>query len=386
MKKKICMLVTILMIIPCFVFADNTSVSQIGESLVEDLGFETLSEEIDTSAIYQITGYTNIKELFMDLLQGNFNLSIKDLFSNIITICKEHFTKYLSLTINILAISIIYSLINNAGSTYLKNNVEKITFCAVYISLITLIINAVFDSVSSSVSVINNLISFIKNFTPMFFLILSTTGGIMTSSVIYPVMLFYTSMINSVIGNFIIPLSSSGYVLTLYSKIITTVDFSYFVKFIKKFAYFILGASFTLFGIIVTFEGIAFSSIDSASANTIKYTVSSLVPVIGKFIADSADVINGFLGIIKSSFGFFGAICVITIMLVPTLKLLTMYFCVKICAVVLRPFAEPRISQALDDTAQHLFFIFSCIVFTAMMLIVMIGLILIFANNILRYG
>lgn len=193
-------------------------------------------------------------------------------------------------------------------------------------------------------------------------------------------------MINSVIGNFIIPLSSSGYVLTLYSKIITTVDFSYFVKFIKKFAYFILGASFTLFGIIVTFEGIAFSSIDSASANTIKYTVSSLVPVIGKFIADSADVINGFLGIIKSSFGFFGAICVITIMLVPTLKLLTMYFCVKICAVVLRPFAEPRISQALDDTAQHLFFIFSCIVFTAMMLIVMIGLILIFANNILRYG
>lgn len=384
MSKKILIIIVIIISLSTNVYADEITISEITEIITEDFDFENQNEYIDSEILYQITGYTTLKDMLSGIINGDFRLNIKDLFNNILDIVKKNFNSNIHMIISVSIISIIYSILTNTESAYLEKEIEKITFCAVYISMITILIKFTFESIRSSATIINNLITFINQFTPVFFLLITTTGGVLTSSVIYPIMLFYTSFINAVICNLVIPISSYGYILSLCSKVINTIDFSYLTNFIKKFTYFILGASFTVFGIIVSFEGITFASIDSLRFGTVKYTVSSVIPVIGKFIADSADVINGFLNIIKNSLGLLGTIAVITIMIIPSLKIFTMYLSIRICSIVIQPFADKRISEALDNTAQYIFFICICVIFTTIMLIVIIGLLLIFANNIFK--
>ena len=385
MIKKIIIIIIILMLFQMPVLADDSlSIDEISEDILESFNFYDSFYMTDNNNLYTLTGYNDIKELFYSMINGEFDLSLQDVFNNIISTFKNNFSEYIHIIISVTILSIIYSLIDNAGGSYLNEHIAKITFCSVYISIISILVNYAFDSVTDSIAIINNLITFINQFTPAFFLLLTTSGGIITSSVIYPIMLFYTSMINAIICNYIIPIATGGFVLSLCSKIISTIDFSYLINFIKKFTYFIIGGSFTLFGIIVSFEGIVFSSVDSVSTGAFKYTVSSLVPIIGKFIADSTDVIHGFLGIIRNSLGFMGVIIIFSIMIFPTLKILSVYLSVRLCSIIIQPFANKKISEAVNDTAHQLFFISVCIIFVTLMLIVIMGVLLIFANNIYK--
>ena len=182
------------------------------------------------------------------------------------------------------------------------------------------------------------------------------------------------------IGKIILPAASLGFVIELADKLNDGIRLSYLSSFIKKTAYFLLGAACTVFGAVTAFEGLVFVSADSAAIKVLKYSAGTLIPIAGKFLSDSADTVAGFLALIKNAVGLAGVIGVLIIAAAPVVKLFLYYLALKVSAVILQPFAEKSIAAAVDGAASYLMFMTVCVLASAALFIIMTGMLLNFGN------
>ncbi len=388
MKRTLFLVITMtitLVLLPLKIaFASEMST---GETLLYDIYNDTNAKELLTfdedNVFSEITGYPDLKSTILAMIKGEYRLSLQNIMQLIKELSFKELKNCLQLVITISVLCILYSLLSSATSSYLNENIKTSVFCAAFLSLCILLSNAVFASIQSSSAVINSLVSFMNAFIPFLLLFLSMGGGINTTAMLSPTLLFFTNLVTYIINSVIIPISTFGFIMTMADKLLSSVNITYLCSFIKKGCLFLLGACFTIFGGIVAFEGFAFSSLDGVAVKTAKYTLNTLVPVVGGFLSDSADTINGFLIIIKNSFGIVGVILICCIAFTPVIKLLCVFLSLRLSSIIIQPIANERLSQIVDAAASYLFFITTCVTACGVMFIIICGLLIYFGNYML---
>ena len=206
------------------------------------------------------------------------------------------------------------------------------------------------------------------------------TGSITTTSILEPIILFLINFIGNLIQNILIPIILIIASISIISKISDQVQVAKLSKFLKSSTLWFLGIILTIFVGIVSLEGTLASSVDGITAKTAKSIVSSAVPVVGKILGDVVDSVLGCGIILKNAVGFVGVVIIISICIVPILKLSVLTISYKLVASISEVIADAKIVKLLDEMGD-IFKILLGILFTIFFMVIIGTTLLIKMSN-----
>lgn len=109
-----------------------------------------------------------------------------------------------------------------------------------------------------------------------------------------------------------------------------------------------------LTGVMIAFvgylsvSGVIAGATDAITLKATKFTVSSVVPVVGGILSDASETVLAGAGILKNSIGVFGMLVVLGMCLVPFLELGVHYLMYKITATLAATVSDSKISGLID--------------------------------------
>ena len=278
--KKIVIFLIVFILIPKFVFAENTvDTASIIEEQKNTFGINDFLKECEKYEPDYLKDL-DIKNVFNSSITGK--IDNQNILKKILKPFGSEITEALKIFINILVIVLIHSLLKSATDGLENGNVSQIVYYVQYILIVTIIM-ASFSGILTSINeTIDNMIGFAGSLVPLLISLMLYTGSITTSGVLEPILLFLIEFIANFIKAIIIPVTSLITVLIIVSKISDRIQINKLSKFMKSSIVWTLGVILTVFIGVVSLEGSLTSSVDGITAKTAKAAVSSLIPVVRK--------------------------------------------------------------------------------------------------------
>lgn len=99
----------------------------------------------------------------------------------------------------------------------------------------------------------------------------------------------------------------------------------------------------------LTVSGVIAGSADAVAVKAAKFTVSSMVPVVGGILSDAAETVLAGAGILRSTVGVFGMLVILSMCLIPFLQLGIHYLTYKLTAALSATVADGRVAGLIDS-------------------------------------
>ncbi len=346
MKKRIFyILIIVILLINTKVMATDITTEMVEEQ-EETFGITDFIDEVE-----QYTGDffedISISDMINSAISGDIDNST--IFKKVLNLLGSEVVSTIKTLVGILVIVLIHSILKAVTDNLEASNISQIIYYVQYILIVSLIMSNFSDILSSITDTIENLIGFMNTLVPILITLMLYTGSITTSSLLEPIILFVIEFIGNIIVSLVIPVVSIITALIIVSKISDRVQINKLADFMKSSIVWFMGVILTLFVGIVSLEGTLTSSVDGITAKTAKAAVSSLIPVVGKILGDSVDVILGCGLILKNAVGIVGVIIIIGICIVPIIKLATLSIMYSISSAIIQPLADEKIVKLLDE-------------------------------------
>ena len=109
-----------------------------------------------------------------------------------------------------------------------------------------------------------------------------------------------------------------------------------------------LGLMMMGFSCAATLSGALTGAKTSMAARTLKYT-GAMVPVVGRYLAESTDMVFAGASVIKSTAGIAAVTAILTAAAAPCVKMASHVLIYRIAGIMIRPVAAPKISNAVTN-------------------------------------
>ena len=325
----------------------------------------------------------NLSDIFNDAIQGKVNN--QTIYKKVIKILGKEVTSNIKVLISILVIIVIHGILKSITDSLENNNVSQIIYFVQYILIVTLIMSNFTEIIKLIKETASNLVGFINLLMPLLLTLMVYTGNITTSTILEPILLFASNFIGNIILEILIPAVLIIVVFSIISKISDRIQIEKISKFLKSSVVWFLGLALTIFVGIVSLEGTLSSSVDGITAKTAKAAVSSVIPVVGKVLGDVVDSVLGCGVILKNAVGIVGVIVIISICIVPVLKIATLSIMYSIASAVVQPVADDKIVKLLDEMSGVFKLLLAIICSLSVILIIGITLVVKISNSGMMY-
>ena len=104
-----------------------------------------------------------------------------------------------------------------------------------------------------------------------------------------------------------------------------------------------------VFGGYLTVSGVIAGSTDAVTVKAAKFTMSSLVPVVGGILSDAAETVLAGAGILKNAVGVFGMLAVLCMCVAPFLQLGIHYLTYKVTSALSATVSSGRVAGLIDQ-------------------------------------
>ncbi|MFR6021531.1 MAG: stage III sporulation protein AE [Clostridia bacterium] len=372
-KKIILIIIIAIIFIPKTVKAEDNTI----ETQKETFGINSF---IENSKQYtgEFFADADISEILNSAISGKVDNS--KIYKKILNILGTEVQTGIKSLLSILAIIIIHSILKSISESLENDSISKLIYYVQYLAIVTIIMSNFSDVINLVKQTSNNLIGFMNTLIPVLVSLMLYTGSITTTSILEPIILFLINFIGNLIQNILIPIILIIASISIISKISDQVQVAKLSKFLKSSTLWFLGIILTIFVGIVSLEGTLASSVDGITAKTAKSIVSSAVPVVGKILGDVVDSVLGCGIILKNAVGFVGVVIIISICIVPILKLSVLTISYKLVASISEVIADAKIVKLLDEMGD-IFKILLGILFTIFFMVIIGTTLLIKMSN-----
>ena len=275
--------------------------------------------------------------------------------------------------------------IMNFFSNQISSNTAQITYFIQYLVIVTLVINTFTSILNLTRETIDNVVSFMTSLIPLLITLMLSTGTIVTSTVVEPVLLIMINIVGNFINSFLIPLLLISMSISIVSNISDKIQIERLSKFLKSSIIWILGILLTVFTTTLSLQGSLTSSVDGMTAKTAKAVVSNFIPVVGKIMGDTVDSVIGCGNILKNSMGIIGVIVIIGIVLVTIIKIFALWISFKLTSAVCEVVADAKIVKLIDQIADSYKILLGMLLSVSVMFIIGITLVIQMTNSALMY-
>ena len=328
MKNRILYIVIIIILL-----TTSNSYSSNEDTIKEQQNTFEINTFIKNSKEYvneEIFKENDIKSIFESAIKGE--IDNKTILSKIVGIFGKELKDIVGILGSILAIVVIHSILKSISDDLENENISKLIYYVQYILIATIIMTNFASIISMVKEATINMVGFINLLVPLLTSLMLFTGSITTTSMLEPALVFTINLVGNFIQNILIPIVLVIASFSIISKVSDKIQIDKLTKFMKSGVVWSLGIALTIFVGILSLEGNLSSSVDGVTAKTTKAVVSSAIPIVGKILGDAVDSVLGCGIILKNAVGIVGVVIIVTICIVPILKLTVMTVCYKLLA------------------------------------------------------
>lgn len=342
--KRIILIFILVLMIPNYAFAESQE--EIMSSTQEKFnisGFLKEAQKYTNESFEEI----DLSSMLGQAIQGKVDNN--KLYKIIIKLLGKEVSSSLKILISILVIIVIHGILKAITDGLENNSVSQIIYFVQYILIVTLIMSNFSEIIKLVKDTANDLVGFINVLIPLLLTLMVYTGNVTTSTVIEPIVLAISNFVGNIIADVLIPIVLIIVTFSIVSKVSERVQVEKLSKFLKSGVVWFLGIVLTVFVGVVSLEGTLSSSVDGVTAKTAKAAVSTVIPVVGKILGDVVDSVLGCGVILKNAVGFVGVIVILSICIMPIIKIGTLSIIYSLASAVVQPIADEKIVKLLDE-------------------------------------
>ena len=324
---------------------------------------------------YEIKGNRIFNDTTQSIIDGTFspepsnviNAFISSFFSEIKSTASELKT--------VLIICVISGLLKILTDSFMDSQAANSASLGCFLLAAFPILKLFSDIMGYASHAINNLCDFITKFEPVFMTMLISGGAVFQAAAFSPILAASVYISSVIINKCILPLCCFSAILGISDSLgeLGTGALSKLVNSVSKW---LLTGLLTLFTALLSIYGFASKAFNNVTVKGLKFTVGSLVPVVGGILSDTVDTVLSGANLIKNAVGTAGMVTVVSIVFIPVLKILAMLTLLRLCGALLEAFSEKRITAILGSVADAVKTAFSTVIATAVLFIISISVIL----------
>lgn len=196
---------------------------------------------------------------------------------------------------------------------------------------------------------IESMTSFSNVLLPTVAAVTAATGAVTGAAVRQMAAVLFSDLLVNLIHSLLIPL--------LYGYLAASVSYAALGnEGVKKVGALLKWVTTTLLGaVMLAFVGylsvskVVAGSADAMTIKATKFAVSSTIPVVGGILSDAAETILASAGVLKGTVGVFGAVTVLSLCLIPVLRMAVHYLMYKFIGAISAAVGSRKISELVDQ-------------------------------------
>lgn len=231
---------------------------------------------------------------------------------------------------SLLALLLVFAAAQTlVAGTAAAGGVRVLCTCSVILLCVTRL-QPVMNAVLSSMQVA---LTFMKGYVPIYTGILSLSG-VPASATFYSSFVFaFAEILSAFCNHGCVTLLGCFFALLIAFSLSGTVSTARFVGGVNKALSVLLGFAATTFAAVLGVRGVLASSMDAASVKSVRFLLSSLIPVVGSAISDAYSAVLGSIHLIKGSVAVAGILVLLILLVPPLLQTVTLQFGFSLLAV-----------------------------------------------------
>lgn len=282
----------------------------------------------------------------------------------------------LVLGVEILIICIIIGLLRNLSSSFGKKTMSDISLLVCTMIIIGISLNSFRLAYELAIDSVITMVSTMEILTPVLLGILISTGSIASGTIMSPVVIGAVTGTGIILKRIILPAMFAATVLALVNCLTEKDYVNKLSKLLRNAALAVTGLILAVLSGIISVQGLITDASDGLLINTAKYSLSTFIPIVGGFTADTAELFVRCMSTIKSIVGVFGIVTLVLVILTPLIKLLVIALIYKVTAAAAEPICESKISDGLNDMGSCIVSLGAVLFFAALLFIIFITVII----------
>lgn len=359
--KRICMCIVIMLFTLMYI---NTSYSseifdEYIQSRTESNEVRKVEEEIEKysdSMFKEIIPEYDPRSILKDVAIGNFDFNLKGIINSIGVFFIKEIYLNVSILVRLLVLVVLCVILKNLRTSFASEGVGEIAFFASYTVVISILIVSFNTSLDLARGIIDTMVNFMFATIPILITLMISTGNIASGTIMQPVIILVVQVSVTIIRNMLLPLVLVSTILSIVNNISDSVQISRLANLLKQISGWCLALILTIFIALITVQGSLGAVVDGVTSKTTKFAIGAIIPVAGKYLADAADTVIGCTLLIKNSAGVAVMLGVISICLIPMLKMLALIAIYRITCVLIEPMGETRLTNCINEIANSLTF------------------------------
>ncbi|MBR3786295.1 MAG: stage III sporulation protein AE [Firmicutes bacterium] len=319
-----------------------------------------------------ISDYFTLDEILHATLEGKSIFDQPQLIESLKDLLLLEVRSAMVISVEILGICIIAGLLKNMSGSFASKGVSDIASFVCMISIVGVTIlhfNQVYDMTLDAMKTMTYTMEILL---PVMIGILIAMGQVTTGTIMSPLLLTVVTAFHHIIKNIILPAVFFSAVFTLLNCITEKDYVNQLAKIIRKAALYGTGLLVTLMTGIINIQGLITKTSDGLIINTAKYSIDAFIPIVGGFTADTVELFLTCMRSIKNIVGLFGIFLILTLILVPVLKLLVIAAIYKLTACLTEPVAGRKTAEGISDIGSVLITLTAILFFSSLLFILFI--------------
>ncbi|MFB5191140.1 stage III sporulation protein AE [Alicyclobacillus fastidiosus] len=280
----------------------------------------------------------------------------------------------------ILILSVIAAILESMQGAFERQTVSQVAYMVVFFVLMMLAVHSFMETMGAARHAIQTMNDFMIATIPLTITLLAASGAIASAAFFQPMLLFAVHFITNIIFVVVFPLIFFSAVLDLTSTLSVRYQLTRLASLLRAVGIGILGFALSVFIGVTTVQGLGKGVVDGVVLRTLKFGVSTFVPVIGKAISDSAETVLSASLLVKNAVGVAGLVLLALIAIFPALKILAVSLIYGGSAALMQPLGDTPMVACLSTLGKTLVLVFACVAAVGLMFFFAICILLATAN------
>ena len=357
MKKILCCLVLVLAVFIIPVSAsetgstssqDDAMFQEYYEQQAEDSGANDLPNYLpdDTRSQLDQMGISGVDWNSIQSIQPN------SVFSQILKMLGEGVQSPMKALLSLLGIMMLCALLNSMKINLGEKNMGGIMNLIGTLCICMVVITPIVQSIIKLTGVIQGASAFMLACIPVLVGIMIANGQTVTASSYNMLMLGTTNSISFLSAHFLAPCMNIFLGFSVVSAISPTLRLNTLCHTISKIVKWVLGFCMSVFTGLLTIQSLLGGSVDVTANRTLRFVVSSFVPVVGSALGEALSTVQGCIKVLKGGVGAFGVLAVVFMFLPILIECLLWQMTLTVCAGIGDVFDLKEITSILNAASK----------------------------------
>lgn len=345
---------------------------------VEELWFENYFDANDVHQIDQLLSeifpgeHLSFYDLINMLLDEEKTLSAESVAGYIGNLLFGAVEKNRNMILFLFIISILSALFSNFANAFQNQQIATIGLYIIYLLTIQVCLQGFQLTISELETSMEQLLTFMKFFSPIYFLCMTIAVGSVSSIAFYNIVIWLIYFVELIIFCLLLPFVQIYLVIQILNFISEEDALSKCSELIKNVVDW--GLKFLLACVtgVSLVQSLLTPAIDTVKRNALTKGVE-MIPGLGNIVEGTGELMLGIVVLIKNGVGTAGAIIIVIICVIPIANMFVVAILFKCLSAVIQPLAEKRYTEIISCLGEGYFLLLKIQLVTGTLFLITIG-------------